>query len=227
MVYEKKIVCLANSKKQGGSCIAGKETANGQYGSWIRPVSDREEGEISEKEQKYADKNCPQILDIISIKLLKPLQHEYRYQTENHLIDNGACWEKKGEETWDNLEKMKDEPSELWLNGYNSFKGENDRVPIDEASKLKNSLYLIYIPSMKVHVYTNTYSAKKETRALFTYNEHKYNLSITDPKAESHFLKKQDGKYPIKNLYLCVSIGEPLEDKCYKLVASVITDPLF
>ena len=30
-----------------GRCIAGKEIVSGQYGQWVRPVSDREEGEIS------------------------------------------------------------------------------------------------------------------------------------------------------------------------------------
>ena len=222
MSYEKKIICLANSKKMSGRCISGKEVVNGQ---WLRPVSDRKEGEISEEEQMFFDGSYPQILDIISIKLLKPLVHKYKYQTENHLIDSNVHWEKKGVEIWENLEQIKDDPSKLWLNGYFSPNGENDRIPKDEASKLKISLFLIYIQSMEVHVYTDFY--KRKMRALFIYNKHKYNLSITDPKVESYFFKKQNGKYRINNLYLCVSIGEPFQDYCYKLVASMITNPLF
>ena len=98
MGYEKKIICLANSKKMSGRCIVGKEMVNGRYGQWIRPVSDRKEGEISEEEQMFADGSYPQILDIISIKLLQPLVH--KYQTENHLIDNKVHWRKKGVEIW-------------------------------------------------------------------------------------------------------------------------------
>ena len=78
---------------------------------------------------------------------------------------------------------------------------------------------------MEVHVYTDFY--KRKMRALFIYNKYKYNLSITDPKVESYFFKKQDGKYQINNLYSCISISEPFQDYCYKLVASMITNPLF
>ena len=223
MSYEKKIICLANSKKMSGRCIAGKEMVNGQYGQWIRPVSDRKEGEISEEEQMFADGSYPQILDIISINLLKPLVH--KYQTENHLIDNKVHWEKQDTEIWDNLEQIKDEPAKLWINGHSSPNGENDRIPEDEASKLKTSLFLIYVQSMKIHVYTDFY--KRKMRASFTYNKHKYNFSITDPKVESYFFKKQDGKYQMNNLYLCISISEPFKDYCYKLVASMVTNPLF
>ena len=43
----KRIVCLANSRKLGGRCIAGKELlADGVSGSWIRPVSHREFEEV-------------------------------------------------------------------------------------------------------------------------------------------------------------------------------------
>ena len=36
----KRIVCLANSRKRGGRCVAGKELlADGRAGGWIRPVS--------------------------------------------------------------------------------------------------------------------------------------------------------------------------------------------
>lgn len=89
---------------------------------------------------------------------------------------------------------------------------------------MKASLFLIYVQQIEIHV--DTYDNKRKVRASFRYNNHKYNFSITDPKAESYFLEKQDGKYPMYDLYLCVSIGEPLDGYCYKLVASVIK-PLF
>ncbi|MCZ0933271.1 MAG: hypothetical protein OXJ52_08990 [Oligoflexia bacterium] len=121
------------------------------------------------------------------------------------------------------MEQIQDKPPDLWLKGCSNSKAENDCIPVDEASKLKTSLCLIYVPSIKVHVYTGIYKGKRKARAKFDYNNTKYNLSITDPKAESHFFKKQDEEYPMNNLYLCVSIGEPFNGCCYKLVAGIIT----
>jgi hypothetical protein len=39
--YTKRIVCLANSVKHGGLCIAGREVMEHGFGGWIRPVSAR------------------------------------------------------------------------------------------------------------------------------------------------------------------------------------------
>jgi len=56
-------------------------------------------------------------------------------------------------------------------------------------------------------------------------NGHQYRLTITDPKFEREHLKKSNGIYSVQheNVYMCVSIGEPYEGYCYKLVAAIIT----
>ncbi|MGH7707024.1 MAG: dual OB domain-containing protein, partial [Vulcanimicrobiaceae bacterium] len=36
----KRIVCLANSRKLQGRCVAGRELQKNGPGAWIRPVSD-------------------------------------------------------------------------------------------------------------------------------------------------------------------------------------------
>lgn len=51
MNYVKRIICLANSRKMSGPCIAGLETEGSQIGSWIRPGSGRPTQEISPSEQ--------------------------------------------------------------------------------------------------------------------------------------------------------------------------------
>jgi len=59
MTYTKTILCLANSRKTSGRCIAGKEWNNGNPGSWFRPVSSRATHEISEEERRFQSGQDP------------------------------------------------------------------------------------------------------------------------------------------------------------------------
>jgi hypothetical protein len=57
--YKKTIVCLANSIKDNGRCIAGREVLANRYGGWIRPVSDRATAELSLAEYGIGTINAP------------------------------------------------------------------------------------------------------------------------------------------------------------------------
>ena len=63
---------------------------------------------------------------------------------------------------------------------------------------------------------------KKIITAKEKWDKLKKTGSKTEPKAESYFLKKVNRKYPLHNLYLCISLSEPFNDYCYKLTAGVI-----
>ncbi len=68
---------------------------------------------------------------------------------------------------------------------------------------------------------------RRRVRADFKYRDVSYLIVVTDPVAERAFLAGSDGRYPMDDAYLCVSLGEPhTDDCCYKLVASVITEEL-
>ena len=80
-VYTKNIVCLANSYKRGGRCIAGKEILDGGFGAWIRPASDRPNQELSRPECSLWGFRRPELLDIVSVPLLKPVPTATRLRT--------------------------------------------------------------------------------------------------------------------------------------------------
>lgn len=89
MPTTKQIVCLANSRKLSGRCVAGIEIRDGKRLGWIRPVSDRENQEVSEHERQYEDGSDPKVLDVIEVPLLRALPSGY--QRENWLLDpNGG-----------------------------------------------------------------------------------------------------------------------------------------
>jgi hypothetical protein len=86
--YAKTILCLANSRKNSGRCIAGKEVTSTGFGPWIRPVSSRPEKELSANDRQYNNRPQlePSLLDVIDIDFLQKDAHPY--QIENHLIDH-------------------------------------------------------------------------------------------------------------------------------------------
>lgn len=228
--YEKKIVCLATSRKLGGQCIAGKEVSPSGYGAWIRPVSGRSGAEIALSEREYEDGTEPKLLDVIAIPMLAPAVH--LHQTENHLIDARFYWQKKGALSWDDVAALADTPESLWPNIDSSKGGSNDRVGETLVAGLKSSLALIkpVHPTIEVHTpgaYFN--DPKRKIRANFHYNGVYYSFGMTDPHAAKVFFARENGTYEIsQDVYFCVSLAEtPYEGNYYKLVASIITkEPL-
>jgi hypothetical protein len=104
--YTKTIVCLANSRKITGRCVVGKEIAGSTIGAWIRPVSARPAGELSEEERRFQNGQDPKLLDVIRIPMVDPRPHGF--QTENHLIDDGYYWTKERDASWDDLKAALD-----------------------------------------------------------------------------------------------------------------------
>lgn len=97
MSVMKQLICLANSSKLSGRCVAGKEWFDEErISEWIRPVSERPTREVSEYERQYEDGSDPQLLDIIAVPMKN---HEPEgHQPENWLIEETEYWEKIG--TW-------------------------------------------------------------------------------------------------------------------------------
>lgn len=225
MNYTKKIVCLANSRKISGRCIAGKEVLAKGFGEWIRPVSNRQSAEISEEERRYDNGGDPKLLDVLTIPMLEPRSNAY--QTENHLIDDGMHWAKVDRLGWNDLGKLADQQrGPLWLNGDSSYNGLNDRIPLAQAEKLKGSLLLIEPESLSIRVAVEGMEhRKRRVRACFRYSGHDYILSVTDPYIERTYLDMKDGEHKIRDVYLSVSLGDVFDKDqcCYKLVAAAIT----
>lgn len=200
-------------------------TAQG-FGGWIRPVSNRPFGEISEYERRYQNGEDPNVLDIIEIPLLQA--HPHDYQTENHLIDAQFAWKKVGRFEKRRIAQLVDTlTGQLWIDGYSSNHGINDRIPENIANMLPNSLLLARLDSLTIVVSTEGGefgNPKRKARAVFHLRDTEYKLVITDPQIERAFLKKKDGEYCLfgESVYVCISIGEPYNGFCYKLIASVI-----
>ena len=224
MSTTKRIVCLANSRKLSGRCVAGKTMENSTPGSWIRPVSDRQHEEVSYSERQYQDGSDPSLLDIIDIPVL--IARPKDYQRENYLLDAAQYWEQAGKLAWDDLAQLVDDVPKLWSNGDSTYHGCNDRVELELAKTFDYSLAFIHVDEISIRVFAPGLAfnnAKRRVQGEFSHNGVLYRLWVTDPIIEKRYLAGEDGEFSLGEAYLTISLGEPKGNECYKLVAAIIT----
>ena len=187
----------------------------------MRPVSNRPTQEIAVEERRYENGEDPKLLDVISIRMRGHVPHAH--QTENHLIDAGYYWVKEGTVTWGDLDAaVEDFQGALWVDGYHSYNDENDRIPEAQTLELGHSLTLVETENLVIVVAPEGFNPKRKVRARFSLGGRKYVLVVTDPVIERKYLLKQNDEYPVGVARLCISIGEPYQGYCYKLVAGII-----
>ncbi|MFI1679080.1 dual OB domain-containing protein [Streptomyces sp. NPDC020607] len=219
MAVTKELVCLANSRKHLGRCIAGIDI---ESESWVRPVSSRQTHEVSAPERQYRDGAEPRILDVVSMRLLRPKR--FGFQTENWVLDPNSQWVKLGRIRWADLCRLEQKPKRLWLNSDDSTrKGLNDRVPVEQKFALMNSLKLIRVSTVTIEV-DRPFDANKEleVRAKFRHAGSTYILKVTDALYEEKFRALGVGSYCLSESFLTVSLGEEFKGYLYKMVAAII-----
>ena len=217
-----RIVCLANSRKLGGRCVAGIRLDGG---GWVRPVSSFSDGTLYPFQYRLNDGSTPQLLDVmeIGVDIPRPASH----QPENWLID-GTRWRllrRPGTE---------EEISVIWDHVTEDpllFGNRRDRVP--ENQEVEYSLALVKVRDLRWRITTNI-RGERQTRALFTLGDVQYDLVVTDCVIEQnlnglgygiHPIHSAPGFTPNQEVLLTISLGEPLKGYCYKLVAGIIPIP--
>ena len=222
----KRIVCLANSRKLSGRCVAGREWVGGKAaGPWIRPVSARPSQEVSEYERQYEDGSDPKVLDIVGVSVLA--QTPDKWQTENWTLDAERYWKKLGRFSWFDLPRLLDPPEPLWIDGHSTYNGANDKVPMELMGRVSSSLRLVRLERLRLRVFAPGEAfgnSKRRVQAVFSHAGSDYRIWVTDPVYERTYLSKLDGEYETGECYVTVSLGEPYGGSCYKLAAAVIEE---
>ena len=215
MAVTKQIVCLANSRKHSGLCVAGLE--RGEPPLWVRPVSDRPKQEVSRHECRYQGGGDPQLLDIISVPLISACPEGH--QSENWLLDPNERWVKDGEVSWNDLEAFSCRSGPLWINGDASASGQYNRVEVARISDVEDSLRLIHVSCFTARV-SSSYGPRVDGE--FVFDGTTYKFRVTDPAVEAAYRTRPDGAYDIGECYVTVSLGEEYDGYYYKLIAGVI-----
>ncbi|OGA65441.1 MAG: hypothetical protein A3G81_12465 [Betaproteobacteria bacterium RIFCSPLOWO2_12_FULL_65_14] len=214
----KRIVCLANSRKLSGRCVAGRLYEGKRVGDWLRPVSARVTEEVDFSERRYENGDDPALLDIVDVPLLRPKPKGH--QQENWLLDPTAYWKRVGRLEAKYLAALVENPARLWANESSTALGLNDQISEQTARKFKDSLQLIVVRSLRLHVVR--YGPRLRVQGRFRHCDTDYWLWVTDPVVEETYKARGVGEYSLGELYITVSLGESYEGYCYKLIAAII-----
>ncbi len=223
MPTTKRIICLANSRKPGGRCVAGVELVDDKPAGWIRPISAHAHESVPLDEREYENGDDPQILDVIDVPVLKHVPSSF--QRENWRLDPKYYWSKVARFAPLDLADLVDNDGPLWLNTSSTHAGLNDRVPASAADELTSSLRLVHVPSLQVAVFSPGASfgnPKRRAQARFQLSDDEYWLWVTDSVYEPSFKAQGDGDYDMGPCYLTVSLAKPDDGYAYKLVAAII-----
>ena len=133
-----------------------------------------------------------------------------------------------GRFSWAELGPLGDRRGTLGFNVSQTSNGENDCIPLEQAPVVKSSLKLVYVEGMQLSVFKPGEAfgnPKRRVQARFGFGGTRYALWVTDPVIERAYLALEDGDHTLGESYLTVSLGEPYEGRCYKLVAAVLQKP--
>ena len=221
-VVDTKLVCLANSARTAARCVAGVTPED----KWIRPLGGGDAGAVLQRECLLDTGLEPRLLDLIIIPLEAPKPNTY--QPENWTIEK-TQWKFAGH--------LDDAAAVALLSRLSSndpvlFRNTSDRVAQREleANPSSASLLVIEPTDLAFHYRSNPWN--RRIRAEFAQIGQHYDLGMTDPVFKERLGNhpddvriRADALVPAARFFLTVSLGEPWQGDCFKMVAGVIVLP--
>lgn len=215
----KLLVCLANSWKLGGSCLAGIEVQrsadefvvvrNVEDPVWIRPVSDTQHGELPIRTLEQF-----KLLDIIQLECTKAVPQGA--QVENWLFARGTL-KKVGEFPADR------QHLDLLMSSDRAglFGNQGKAVHSDDIDTVGHSLLFIRTEEPTLHHQT-TKTGRDQLRIRFLYNGTAYDLPLTDPVADRRLRENPKLLAKADAVFLTLSLGLEQNQFHTKLIAGVV-----
>ena len=216
---EKYFICLANSYKHGGRCIAGIEVVLQSDGSlgivrhddgrprWIRPVSMSANGEIPNHLAESF-----KIFSLVKLTDVEPCP-DNAHTEDVHCTRMEICPFELSP-TKDFLNQLIDTQHQAVF----YFRGKS--IPTTIIDRLDYSLMLIHPDN--ACAYCDEGRENSKYRMKFTYNGSNYDFPITDPVFLEQFKKSPNSYADLDGVYLVLSLGIAFEGFHYKLVATVL-----
>lgn len=216
---DKYFICLANSYKRGGRCVAGVEIVfdvNGKLNPvcdddgkprWIRPIAKTTYGEIP----NYVAEDI-KLLSVVKLYNVVPCPN--KPHTEN-------VYYSKLEQCKYDLSHDVSLINLFFDNTHQAiFHNRGRAVSAEMSMGINYSLMLIHAKDACAYIDENR--EKSKNRMSFTYSGANYDFPITDPIFLDEFKKAPEHYANIPDVYLTLSLGLEFEGWHHKLVAGVI-----
>ena len=210
-----RFVCLANSYKEGGRCVAGimldpdnNPIIEKDLPKWIRPISTPGHGEIQKELVSHIH-----LLDIIEIEILE-------YAGEGYQSENAKFLESSirtiGTFDITQLYSLCEKRSILFSNAGKA-------INIKHINRLDHSLTLVRATDFEAFEHSSEFNPeKKKIRLAFIYNGNQYDLPVTDPVFLRNYQNNANFLDDVGEVYLTLSVGVVFEEWHHKLVAAII-----
>ena len=216
---KKQIICMGNSYKNGGRCLAGIEVEKGRQGvlsivknnlgspKWIRPIKSNGDNGLPEclvGSYKIFDILEIDIIDIVPTGAHSENVHFNQICKIGHVedIDFGSLC--------DNTHHL-------------IFGNRGKAIPSEQFDESNYSLMFLKPEDPVINTQIDDYGHEKY-RIEFSYKGTRYDFPLTDTEY-IHLLQKrlrQRGKRNTGELYFTVSLGVNYHDWHYKLIAGVV-----
>jgi hypothetical protein len=216
------LLCLANSRKLGGRCVAGLVTDGS---GWVRPLGPTESGELNLQHRRLDDGSDPQLLNVISVPVTAHVPGPH--QPENWSYAGGG-WRLVRKASFASVRGMLESHIH---DGSTLFGHTGDRIEYTtlESNPVAYSLALVMPPEVTWSVGAS-FTGRTQVRARFAWGGENNNLVVTDldwiERLRSLGIGLHDntalGLPRTQRFMLTISLGEPFDGYCYKLVAAVI-----
>ncbi|GHT21223.1 hypothetical protein AGMMS4957_09690 [Bacteroidia bacterium] len=210
-----RFVCLANSFKEGGRCLAGVVLDSNNVPifdngviQWIRPISKSFHGKIDAALVENIN-----LLDILEIDVLEYPNLD-SYQSENAIFVEDSI-QVIGKYDKNSLAAFYDSNNLI-------FGNKGKAIHPDNIASHKHSLMFIKTTDFEVFQKKYENNPNSKIRLRFTYKENLYDLPVTDPVFLKKYQTNPDFMKDYNQMDLALSIGVEHEGWYNKLVVGII-----
>lgn len=208
-----RIICLANSYKHNGRCIAGIDI---DMGKWVRPIPQNCDAIYDERliDGRYE----PQLLDLIEIPIGDQAPDK-GCQPENRFLGGG---------TWKLIRRLSVKDITRYIEDTKNLLHNQEKKVDPEIFKQISrnewrSLQLIRVSNP--NFVTNPFNSQENPICTFPYSKIVYELKVTDPIIIDKVRKDEHiSKECLLTISMATPFKTPAHDKeyCWKMVAGVI-----